>query len=86
MSDKATQSSVQAYIDTVESGVARVLLQDADGEWRGHSLPAAILPQEAREGSWLEISFKIIAPPEGQKGPKLRDKIGHGDKGGDIVL
>jgi hypothetical protein len=86
MSDKATQSSVQAYIDAVESGVARVLLQDPDGEWRGHSLPAASLPKEAREGSWLEIQFKIIAPPAGQTGPKLRDKLSRDDKGGDLVL
>ena len=86
MSDKATSSSVHAYVDAVEEEVARILLKDKAGEWRGHNLPAAVLPAGAGEGSWLELSFKVIAPPEGEAAPKLRDKLGQGDRGGDIVL
>jgi hypothetical protein len=86
MSDQASQRAVLAYIDSVESGVARLLLRDSDGEWRGHALPAAILPADAREGSWLEISLRVTTPPKDEDGPKLRHKLGQGDKGGDIVL
>lgn len=84
MSDQASQ--VLAYIDAVESGVARLLLRDADGEWRGHNLPAAILPAGAKENTWLEISLRVTTPPKDQDGPDLRRKLGAGDKGGDIVL
>lgn len=86
MSDKATSRSVNVYIDAVESDVARVLFQHGADEWRGHNLPAAILPAGAKEGSWLKLSLKTIPAPEGMKTPKLRDKLGRRDKGGDIIL
>lgn len=85
MSDKATSRSVHAYVDAVESDVARILLQH-DEEWRGHNLPAAILPAGAKEGSWLKLSLKVVPPPEGVTTPQLRKKLGRRDKGGDIIL
>ena len=87
MSDKATPRSVHAYVDAVESDVARILLQHRDGEWHGHNLPAAILPAGAGEGSWLKLSLKVVPAPEGEATPKLRAKLGRRDKkGGDIIL
>lgn len=86
MSDKATPRSVTAYVDAVESDVARVLLDHGDDDWRGHNLPTAILPPDAKEGSWLKLSIKVTPPPPGAKAPQLRGKDGRRDKGGDIIL
>lgn len=79
-------TAVAAYIDSVESGVARVLLQGKDGEWHGHSLPALLLPKGAGEGSWLQISLRETAPPAGMDSGALRKLLGKGDTGGDIKL
>lgn len=79
-------TAVAAYIDSVESGVARVLLQGSDGEWHGHSLPALLLPKGAAEGSWLQISLRETPAPAGMDSSALRKLLGKGDTGGDIKL
>lgn len=83
---KSQAKSVTAYVDAVESAVARVLLQDAHGEWRGYSLPAGILPKGAGEGSWLQLTLQLIPPPEGEAALKLRRRLEKGDDGGDFSL
>lgn len=57
---KMPHRSTEAYIDTVEEGVARILLKDSSGEWRGHALPATILPQGVKEGDWLRLTVEKI--------------------------
>ncbi len=80
------KSSVAAYIDSVESGIARLLLQGLDGEWRGYSLPATILPPGAGEGSWLELTFKTREPPQGTDSTLPQPRIHSHDDGSDIEL
>jgi hypothetical protein len=62
----ATPRVTRAFIDGLEEGTARLLLQDSSdgqGEWRTYKLPAAALPPEAREGDWIELSVRTIPPP-----------------------
>ena len=75
-----------AFLDGLESGVARLLMADEHGEWRTFHLPAAALPPEAHEGSWIELGIRSIPPPPEHAGRALRDKMGRDDRGGDIVL
>ncbi len=78
--------SAAAYVDSVEAGVARVLIQGSDGDWHSHSLPALLLPKGAGEGSWLQLSLRQTAAPEGMDSAALRKALGRGDPGGDIHL
>ena len=75
-----------AFLDGLEDGMARLLMQDEHGEWRTFHLPAAALPQEAHEGTWIELSIRSIPPPPEHAGRALRDKLGRNDRGGDFAL
>jgi hypothetical protein len=80
-------SEVVAYVDAVEAGIARVLLQDKDGEWRGYSLPSVVLPAHAGEGSWLKLTLTVIPPPaDAESAPALRERLGREDDGRDLKL
>lgn len=85
-SEGAKASSTAAYVDSVEAGVARVLLQGSDGDWHSHSLPALLLPKGAGEGSWLTLSVRESAAPEGMDSTELRKVLGRSDSGGDLRL
>lgn len=76
----------EAFIDEIESKVARILLQGEDGEWRGYHLPVGLLPEGAREGDWLKITLTVIPPPEGADPAALRKRLGQDDPGGNIHL
>ncbi len=82
---ESAQSHTSAYVDAIESGVARILLQTEDDEWRGYSLPAHLLPKEVREGSWLKLTFDLIPPPAGSLTPH-KPSGGAPDGGGTIYL
>jgi hypothetical protein len=67
------------FVDAVENGQARLLLGD-----QAFTVPAALLPDDAREGSWLKVSAVVTprkADPDG-----LRRKLGRDDPGGPIKL
>ena len=49
------EHELQAFVDSIESGVVKLLLQDAKGEWHGHLLPEAVLPPNTKEGSPLAV-------------------------------
>ena len=67
------------FVDAVENGRARLLLgTDA------FTVPAALLPGDAGEGSWVKLTTTITTP---QADPDaLRRKLGGGDRGGPIKL
>jgi len=47
------------FVDAIEEGRARLLL-DEDA----FTVPASLLPDEARAGSWLSLSLRVVpAPP-----------------------
>ena len=67
------------FVDTVENGRARLLLGDD-----AFTVPAALLPDDAGEGSWLKLSATLTPP---QVDPDaLRRKLGSDDPGGPIKL
>lgn len=84
--DSQTPRVTPAFVDGLEAGVARLLLADEHGEWRTFHLPAASLPPDAREGSWIELAVRSIPPPPEQAGKVPREKLGHDDHGGNITL
>lgn len=74
----ATENIV--FIDEVEDGVARLVLDE-----QVFHLPRALLPADAREGQWLRISMALTpAPPDASAA--LRKRLGESDPGGDIKL
>ena len=67
------------FVDAVENGRARLLLgSDA------FTVPGALLPDDAGEGSWLQLST-TITPPQADP-DALRRKLGRDDPGGPIKL
>jgi hypothetical protein len=74
-----TQRATDLFVDAVEAGRARLLL----GE-EAFSVPVALLPEGAREGSWIRLAATVIPPPSDPD--VLRRKLGGDDPGGPIKL
>jgi hypothetical protein len=75
-----------AFVDAIESGIARLLIQTADGEWRGYGLPSQLLPAEAKEGSWLRLRLELGPAPVDAENLPLRRRLGAADDGKDFSL
>jgi hypothetical protein len=67
------------FVDAVEDGHARLLAGDD-----AFTVPAALLPDGAGEGSWLQLSL-TMTPPQADP-DALRRKLGRDDPGGPIKL
>lgn len=67
------------FVDAVEEDQARLLL----GE-EAFTAPVALLPDGAREGSWLRLSLVVVPPPVDPDA--RRGKLAGGDDGGPIKL
>ena len=77
---KPTQKETRLFVDEIDGEVARVIV---NGDVT--TLPTGLLPEPAREGSWVRLLAEIIpAPPDDAE--SLRRKLGRGDPGGDIKL
>jgi hypothetical protein len=74
-----TTRTTALFVDAIEAGSARLLL----GE-RAFNVPAALLPDDAREGSWVELSVQVV-PPASDPDDRRR-KMGSDDPGGPIRL
>jgi hypothetical protein len=74
-----TARTTTLFVDTIEEGSARLLL----GE-RAFNVPAALLPEDAREGSWVELSARVVPPPSDPD--ERRRQMGNDDPGGPIRL
>lgn len=77
MNDSDTDSAeVQAVLDRVEDGVHAVLL--VGEEERELIVPAEVLPNEARDGSWLRVTLagdevvRIVVDPEATAAVRAR--------------
>lgn len=79
-------SAMHVYVDSIESGIVKLLLRDDRGEWRGHNLPAAVLPPGTREGTWLRLSLEPSEPPASVNSETLRRDLSKTDSGGDFSL
>jgi hypothetical protein len=74
------EPSLLLFVDSIEGDVARLLLGDEAFE-----IPARLLPEGAKGGSWLRPSFALApAPPD--EGAAIRRRLGRDDDGGDIKL
>jgi hypothetical protein len=71
---------VLLFVDAIEDDDAWLLV----GEKR-HRVPRAILPVDAREGSWLRLSLGQ-APPEAKDIQARRAHLLRGDPGGKVKL
>ncbi|HVX97227.1 MAG TPA: hypothetical protein VHK47_20085 [Polyangia bacterium] len=68
------------YVDTIEDGRARLVLDE-----EAFTVPARLLPADAREGSWIRMSGRVVpAPPS--DAAKIREKLARDDPGGPIKL
>ena len=70
----------RVFVDAIEAGRARLVL----GE-EAFTVPARLLPKGAREGSWIELSGRVVpAPPS--RAAAIRRKLAKDDPGGPIKL
>lgn len=79
-------SALHVYVDSIESGIVKLLLREDSGEWRGHNLPATVLPPGTREGAWLRLSLEPSEPPASVNSETLRRDLSKTDSGGDFSL
>ena len=68
-----------AFVDVVENGRARLLIDDD-----AFTVPAALLPDGVGEGTWLKLTT-TVTPPQADP-DALRRKLGRDDPGGPIKL
>jgi hypothetical protein len=68
------------FVDAIEEGHARLVL----GE-EAFTIPARLLPRNAREGSWIRLSIGVVPAPASDAAA-LRRKLARGDPGGPIKL
>jgi hypothetical protein len=77
---KARPDGPLLYVDAIDEGRARLLL-DEDA----FTVPASLLPDGARAGSWLSLALRVVpAPPSGADA--IRKKLARDDDGGPIKL
>jgi len=68
------------YVDAIEGGRARLLLDE-----EAFSVPVRVLPEGAREGTWIKLSAGVVpAPPS--DAAAIRKKLAKDDPGGPIKL
>lgn len=79
MSSTDKSKTMAVFVDAVEGGLARLEL----GE-QAFTVPAALLPDGAGEGSWLKLTATVTTPPSDPDA--LRRKLGKDDPGGPIKL
>ena len=70
--------ATRAFVDGIEGDTARLLMGEEVFE-----IPAALLPEAAQEGSWIEIA---VIPPPADDTEERRRRLGADDLGGDIEL
>jgi hypothetical protein len=69
-----------AFVDGIDEGVARLVVGN-----RVLEVPATLLPDAAREGTWIKVEVTPTDPPP-DDAAALRQRLGAGDPGGDIKL
>jgi hypothetical protein len=80
VSNNGNSKTTAVFVDAVEDGLARLEL----GE-QAFTVPAALLPDGAGEGSWLTLTATVTAPPSSDP-DALRRELGKDDPGGPIKL
>lgn len=85
MSEPQAQEAALAFVDSIESGIAKLLLQDR-GEWKAYTLPSSVLPKDAKDGMWLRLVVETSTPPAGMDSGSLRKSLSVKDDGGDFSL
>jgi hypothetical protein len=68
------------FVDSIDEGRARLLLDE-----ESFTIPASLLPKDARAGSWLRLSLAVTAAPA-SRADAIRKKLARDDDGGPIKL
>ena len=80
MTDAENQKEALLFVDAIEGGQARLLLDE-----EAFTVPASLLPPGAREGTWLRLSLRVVpAPPS--RADAIRKRLARDDDGGPIKL
>jgi hypothetical protein len=80
MSADRSPRDTLAFVDAIEAGQARLLVGEL-----AFTVPATLLPADAREGSWLRFSAAVVPPPP-DDGETTRARLADDDPGGDLKL
>jgi hypothetical protein len=75
-----TDDGVLLFIDAIEDDTVRVLLGEAL-----HSMPRALLPASAQEGSWLRLRVDRTVSPD-EESEARRARLLRSDPGGPVKL
>ena len=68
------------FVDAIENGRARLLL----GE-QSFTVPSSLLPDGAREGSWVSLQAAVVPAPPGEA-EAIRNRLSGDNPGGDLKL
>jgi hypothetical protein len=68
------------FVDSIDEGRARLLLDE-----ESFTIPASLLPKDARAGSWLRLSLAVTGAPA-SRADAIRKKLARDDDGGPIKL
>lgn len=68
------------FVDAIEDGRARLLLDE-----EAFTVPARLLPPDARAGSWLRLTAGVVSAPP-SRAEAIRKKLARDDDGGPIKL
>lgn len=68
------------FVDAIDEGRARLLLDE-----EAFTIPASLLPADARAGSWVRLSL-TVAPAPPSPADAIRKKLARDDDGGPIKL
>jgi len=86
MSGMKDPAAEPAFVDSIEAGIAKLLLRDDRGEWTAFQLPSSVLPKDIKEGMWLRLFVEKSMPPHGMETAPLRKTLSAKDDGGDFSL
>jgi hypothetical protein len=82
-----TPPADRVYVDGIEGELARLLIVDAQGEWRPYHLPLRVLPSGLKENTWISLhSAPQPEPPWAERVRGLRARLGRDDDGSDFSL
>lgn len=73
------------FVDSIAEGVAVLLRRGAGDAVESFRFPAALLPAGVGEGSWIDLTVRVIAAPAGEDAAELRRRLVR-DDGGDLKL
>lgn len=79
-SGSGSTRAIRLFVDAIDEGSARVLVDD-----QILTVPVALLPPAVREGDWVEMTVGVIEPPPSDADERRR-RLAKDDPGGPLKL